>query len=92
MEDIIRHIHDEILDCVKTAVPDATVSLRDDSHKHSGHYDTSVGAGTHIHLEIASASLAKMSRIAAHRQINDSLAHLMPEPLHALSIKIVKKT
>lgn len=84
-----NHIHDEIINCVKDAVPDAEVTLRDDSHKHSGHYETSRGAGTHIHLEITSATLAAMPRVAAHRTVNAALAHLMPEPLHALSIRIV---
>ena len=83
-----RHIHDEIISCVKHAVPDVEISLRDDSHKHSGHYETSRGAGTHVHLEITSKTLAEMTRVAAHRTINTALAHLMPEPLHALSIRI----
>jgi stress-induced morphogen len=78
-----------MLHCVEQAVPDAKVTLRDDSHKHASHYDTEMGAGTHIHLTVNSLTLNSMAKIEAHRVINNSLEHLMPEPIHALSIKLI---
>lgn len=61
------------------------LELEDDSAKHAGH----VGAagGGHFNLTITSASFSGLNAIKRHRMIYSLLTDLMPQQIHALSVK-----
>lgn len=61
--------------------------LTDDSQQHAGHRGASSGAG-HYTLEIASQSFHQQSKITCHRMIYQALGDLIPDEIHAISIKI----
>lgn len=60
----------------------------DDSEAHRGHAGYGQG-GRHFTVVIAADMLKSKSKVAAHREIYAVLADLMPEQIHALSIKII---
>jgi len=66
-----------------------SLEIVNDSHKHIGHEGSKNGAG-HFTVIIKSDNLAGLSRIAAHREVYQALADLIPEKVHALNIKICK--
>jgi BolA protein len=61
----------------------------DDSEKHRGHAGALAGGG-HYHIKIAAQGLTGLSQIAAHRAIYQCLGDLIPLPIHALQITIIK--
>jgi BolA protein len=62
----------------------SVLELRDDSASHAGH--AGAREGGHYELRIVSARFAGLSRVARHRLVYDSLAGLMQQGIHALSI------
>jgi BolA protein len=56
--------------------------------EHAGHAGARPGGQSHFEVTIASNSLAKLSRVAAHRAVNQALAELLAGPIHALQITI----
>ena len=60
------------------------LELRDDSASHAGH--AGAREGGHYELRIVSERFAGLSRVARHRLVYDSLAGLMQQGIHALSI------
>lgn len=71
---------------VKAALPDAIVSVRDDSAKHHGHEGAKAGGG-HFHVTVVSPSFAGLGRLARHRLVYDPLSDWIPARIHALSIE-----
>lgn len=63
------------------------LTIIDDSEKHKGHPGAR-GGGLHFTVIIAADCFKNCSRIEAHRQIYQVLNDLIPEKIHALSIKI----
>jgi len=78
----IEIIHDKL----QAALNPVTLDITDDSHLHVGHAGAQDGAG-HFTVNIVAESFKDMSTIARHRLIYDALAELMPDQIHALSIK-----
>ena len=66
----------------------APVSLNviDESHLHQGHAGWREGGETHFRVEIVSTQFAGLTRIQRHRAINDALAELLANQVHALAI------
>jgi BolA family transcriptional regulator, general stress-responsive regulator len=62
----------------------------DESDQHIGHMAHAQGA-KHFAIEIYSSSLTELKRVEAHRQIYALFTDVMPEPLHALKIILLKK-
>jgi len=58
------------------------ISLKDLSDLHKGHT-----GGGHFDLEITSSHFLGKSTIMRHRLVYDALKDLIPEKIHALSIK-----
>ncbi len=71
---------------IAAALPDARISLTDDSHLHVGHTGAEGGAG-HYSAVVIDARFAGLSRIARHRLVYDALADWMPERIHALALR-----
>jgi BolA protein len=63
--------------------------LQDDSASHRGHRGNTSG-GSHFELSIASKKFAGLTTISCHRLVYEQLADLIPNPIHALSIKIIR--
>jgi BolA protein len=61
------------------------ISLKDLSDFHKGH--TGNTGGCHFDLEITSSHFLGKSTIMRHRLVYDALKDLIPEKIHALSIK-----
>ncbi len=59
----------------------------DESHKHKGHAGSQNGAG-HYAVTISAECFKNLSRVDAHREVYRVLSDLIPEKVHALSIKI----
>ena len=63
-----------------------SLEIIDDSAAHAGHAGARGGAG-HFQVIIVSNTFAGLSRIARHRMVYDVLKPMMPNHIHALSIK-----
>jgi BolA protein len=61
--------------------------VTDDSAAHAGHAGSRPEGETHYTVEIASAGLAALPRLARHRAVNAALAHEFASGLHALAIR-----
>ena len=62
------------------------ISLHDDSANHAGHAGAR-GGGGHFDLLIVSPVFAEKNAVARHRMVYALLADLIPQRIHALSIK-----
>jgi len=71
---------------LQAALDPVILDITDDSHLHVGHAGAQDGAG-HFTVNIVAETFKDMSTIARHRLIYDALAELMPDQIHALSIK-----
>lgn len=60
--------------------------LEDDSAQHAGHAGAA-GGGGHFNLTITAAAFAELNAIKRHRMIYSLLTDLMPNQIHALSVK-----
>jgi len=65
----------------------ATWSLVDDSARHRGHSGRPEGSG-HFTLTIVSEKFLGKSRLESHRMVMAVLGHLIPDPVHALSLQL----
>ena len=63
-----------------------SLDLIDESHKHAGHAGAKGGAG-HFELTIVSADFSGVNTVGRHRLVYKALADMMPQEIHALSIK-----
>jgi BolA family transcriptional regulator, general stress-responsive regulator len=61
------------------------IEVYDDSAKHAGH--ASAAGGGHFDVLIVSSRFENMNRVQRHRLVYDTLRDLMPNPVHALSIR-----
>jgi BolA protein len=61
------------------------LSLKDLSDRHKGHSGNT--GGSHFNLEITSSHFLGKSTIMRHRIIYEALKDLIPQKIHALSIK-----
>lgn len=61
----------------------------DESHLHAGHAGAKGGA-SHFRLLIDSEQFEGLSTLAKHRLIKEQLKDLIPHPIHALAIEIIK--
>ena len=71
---------------LQDALNPVALDITDDSHLHVGHAGAQGGAG-HFTVNIVAETFNGLSTIARHRLIYDALAELMPNEIHALSIK-----
>jgi BolA family transcriptional regulator, general stress-responsive regulator len=80
-DDRLQRIH-SALEVLKPA----SVSLRDDSHRHAGHAGARDGRG-HFSLSIVSAQFEGLSPIKRHRAVYAALSGLLESDIHALAIQ-----
>lgn len=61
------------------------LEIVDDSHQHAGH--ASAGGAGHFTVRLTSDVFEGKSLIQRHRMVYDAVSDLMPDEVHALSIK-----
>jgi BolA protein len=71
---------------LREAFAPESLEVVDQSHLHAGHAGARSGAG-HFDVTIVSARFAEQNEVQRHRMVYSALADLMPEEIHALSIK-----
>ncbi len=76
---------DMIETALRSAFPDAVLSVEDESHLHAGHAGAATGRG-HFRLRIVSAQFAGLGLLARHRAVYAAVDELMQTDIHALSI------
>jgi len=66
------------------------VVLLDNSEAHRGHVTNTAG-GAHVELQVASPKFKGLTTLACHRLVYGCVADLIPYPVHALSLKILRE-
>jgi BolA protein len=70
---------------IETSLAPQWIEIRDDSALHAGHAGATGGAG-HYAVRIVASSFAGLPVLKRHRLVYQSLASMMPQEIHALSI------
>ena len=63
----------------------SVLEIHDDSAEHAGH--AGAAGGGHFSLLIVSDVFVGLARLARHQRVLREVADLLPQPVHALSIK-----
>jgi BolA protein len=63
----------------------SVLEIHDDSAEHAGH--AGAAGGGHFSLLIVSQEFLGLTRLARHQRVLREVADLLPQPVHALSIK-----
>ncbi len=71
---------------LRTALSPERLAVIDDSAKHRGHAGHDPRGESHFTVEIVSSAFAGKNRVQRHRLINQALAGLLAERVHALAI------
>lgn len=75
---------------LKAALSPEQIQVDDESHLHVGH--AGAGAGGHFKVFIVSEAFNGLSLIKRHRLVYNALDDMMPDEIHALSIKSLSPT
>jgi BolA family transcriptional regulator, general stress-responsive regulator len=78
-------LHDEIMARLQQFAP-SKIELIDNSALHKEHANN---GGGHFQLKITSSQFCGKSQIMRHRLIYETLADLIPQQIHALSIEAI---
>lgn len=82
-------IQAEIERLLRQALSPTYLEVINDSSEHHGHAGDDGSGATHFHVRIAAPIFDNHTRIACHRMVNDAVAALMDNPIHALQITIL---
>ncbi|MDO6413932.1 BolA family protein [Sphingomonas sp. BIUV-7] len=77
----------EIERSLRSALAPERLAVIDDSEKHRGHSGHDARGESHFTVEIVADAFAGKSRVDRHRLVNQALAGLLAERVHALAIK-----
>lgn len=77
----------EITRRLESALAPTRLVVTDDSEKHRGHAGHSGSGESHFTVEVESAAFSGLNRVARQRLVNQALAELLVERVHALAIK-----
>ena len=78
----------EIEKRLRAALDTSHLTVRDDSERHRGHSGYNQASGeSHFTVEIVSERFTGMSRLQRQRAVNEALAELLVERVHALAIQ-----
>ena len=64
------------------------LEVKNNSHLHSGHAGDNGSGETHFAIVIESAELSEMSRVGAHRKVNQILKDEFEMGMHALELVV----
>lgn len=76
---------DRMRELIEAAFAPQSLDIRDDSALHAGHAGARGGAG-HFAVRIVAPAFAGQALLKRHRLVYQSLASMMPQEIHALSI------
>lgn len=65
------------------------LEVKNNSHLHRGHSGDDGSGETHFAIVIEVEELSRMSRVAAHRKINQLLREEFGNGLHALEVQVL---
>jgi BolA family transcriptional regulator, general stress-responsive regulator len=77
----------EISRRLETALTPTHLAVIDDSEKHRGHAGHDARGESHFTVEVESPAFAGLNRVARQRLVNQALAELLVERIHALAIR-----
>lgn len=77
----------EISRRLETALTPTRLAVIDDSEKHRGHAGHDARGESHFTVEVESPAFAGLNRVARQRLVNQALAELLVERVHALAIR-----
>ena len=77
----------EITSRLTAALHPTHLQVIDDSEKHRGHSGHDPRGESHFTVVVESPRFAGMSRVQRQRAVNEALADLLQERVHALAIK-----
>jgi BolA protein len=84
-----HRIADQMMARLTADFSPSVLEIEDVSWQHAGHAGAPDGGQSHFYLQIAAPAFRGLSRVAAHRLINSSLADFLDGPVHALQITII---
>jgi BolA protein len=76
----------QIEQLLRAALAPERLAVIDDSDKHRGHAGHDARGESHFTVEIVAAAFAGKTRVQRHRLVNQALADLLRERVHALVI------
>lgn len=76
----------EIRQRLENALNPETLQILDDSARHAGHAGAA-GGGGHYTVRIVATKFSGQSPVARHRMVYQAVNDLMPNVIHALSIR-----
>jgi BolA family transcriptional regulator, general stress-responsive regulator len=76
----------EIEKRLQSALSPQRLAVIDDSVKHRGHAGHDQRGESHFTVEVVSAAFSGKSRVQRHRLVNQALAPLLADRVHALAI------
>ena len=74
--------------CLKEHLHPHFLQVEDVSWQHASHAGARPGGQSHFEVTIGAEKLAGLSRVAAHRAVNQAVSDLLAGPIHALQITI----
>lgn len=77
----------QIDDRLRTALTPQALEVVDDSAAHAGHRGARESGGGHFNVVIVSEAFVGKSLLQRHRLVYDAVQDMMPQEIHALSIK-----
>lgn len=87
MNSSLGPVGQEIALRLTAALAPERLAVINDSAKHSGHMGDDGSGESHFTVEVVASAFAGKSRVARQRMINDALADLLRDKIHALAIK-----
>ncbi len=72
---------------LQAALQPTHIDIVDESHKHAGHAGARESGGGHFNVTIVAECFRDQSPIKRHRMVYAAVEDLMPQEIHALSIR-----
>lgn len=82
-------MEERIIKALREALKPSVLKVKNNSHLHQGHIEGG-GSETHFKVTIAADGLKGLSRVKAHRAINQIIAEEFKNGLHALEIEVLE--
>ncbi|TPG56422.1 BolA family protein [Sphingomonas glacialis] len=84
---ISRPLVEEIRERLVAALAPTALEVSNDSAQHAGHLGDDGTGESHFSVDVAAPVFSGLSRVARQRLVNQALADLLRERIHALAIR-----
>jgi BolA family transcriptional regulator, general stress-responsive regulator len=84
---ISRPLVEEIRERLVAALEPTALTVSNDSAQHAGHLGDDGTGESHFSVSVEAAIFSGLSRVARQRLVNQALADLLRERIHALAIR-----